>query len=1737
MIRKAMCLLTGILLCVVAEAAPVIKIGSYTVEQQAGETKFFEPVVTVEDDATHDVITNQYNITYTILANDSSTVGAESTDVNGIVIETDAATGTSVKKYFGDVVIGKAGTVFIKVTATPKEGTGTLTAGYKIVAQSLSTEQLFVPAYAVGLNPGSDGSLTLVTNRQSANGGYVLSKAQSMLPKYIVNTTRNGVTTDITDYYDVVISYSGSDKLAYSENKITYAGYGNQWTPLSSDDLNTYLEELGTPTGTLSYTFTAKSEHEGYYASFTKTIDVRLLCNNSDDKPTVHLSLTRNNIFQESVSAGTDGDTIHVYKYGSSDITDGDHYRYYSPVPSLLTEDGAVLPVNSSKGGGSWGDFRLVYEIVKDSTYYDDCRFSPVAGNYDDIQASGESTGLRIDDYAYQVAKPGLVKVAVYAVLDGGMDDYGYGYELKQLYEPLRDKTTGEPITITQNYATYTVFSEPVYFYIDVMKRQPHLKFVPDPNEIVFVKGDKINIPTRFDVSAYIDDSHNGEAATLIWGGQSGNDHFAYSFFISDRNAEFIKLNDWPYENGQEAWEANGGDIYSYKYRHIVLENYGEYVGVADIRVGDSIKVGDAFVVVTAENIEELKSVHPYIQVGDYEMGIVYNSMKGYGNESWTIEFLATGQYNIPYTVRPCNHVRWDNSTEIGVTFRYTDTETIPTKILLGYEFQVADKGQSDFDEPTTKVVVPAYNNYDVTKYYEFEYSIFSDVNETGTAINPTTGEVTIGNNATGDVKVKVTATRTDQSIAYANPDPAYYTIRIVDGASRAKWEVISTCKTDGCEQHTTNPRFTNVNEANGRMHFLTAGDIYGGTVIEGVPGISMTIGAPLTDISSMADWTTVATAEATPKCCAHETNSVIVKATTVLAIDDDGIPTAGAFYQFNPTVNGYLTIDAKFWKNNTIKLVTRAADGTCYEYVFCNTGDKSITYPKATYDDDGNLLGDYTFPTPLIAGETYYLYDITDGGNLNLHGFSYQPAFIFGRSTTKAESEAPLSATLFMNGLSSSVPALYSGINPNVTFSASDAYNKGVTPEDFITIDEEGSLDPKNMTLDDDNNIFKLRVTATITSTDATLGDCVNKTPYYDVQVIDIPTFAIGESLENYNLQNIQGGTQVTTTNISTDIVMTFGGWKDDDNKYSDDRKDSWSYTSEAGAASRIGSELEANSPVYNKTIDGFDYFNVGKQNPIDELNMSPLQSTNGFSYNYGSGTEFEKKSETYYNTTYKLPCRGAFLKFEPRESGTLIVYLVQNGSCDYQYGMADVTKGYQMKWRPLYITDETGRPVEMVNDFGNIGKYLPTGNDATNAGSFTLGVSRCNKQETIIEHAWDYNGAAAENKEPGCSFDWSQFRGTVEDRQHLLAAWPAKGEREGIIRLTNGGFALPHKAYVRYSFHVKAGKTYFLFQHGSKPEFGGFSFVPTGYPDDCKYAITSKPGALVYNTVNQEKNYAGDAADATDLTFTWESADNFNTTLENRFITINDRRKSELTSAEDKDVLKPRSFTAGNWEGICLPFSVSTQEAKRVFGDNYAVVTCDGVTGEDNVLHFVRHANTYIEAGRPYLIKPSKDGTFSFHNVTIEGGETVATLSGENVSVTDPTRFNVDINNGEYTFKGIYMRETMPKLSYFAKGDGLYRYSADTKIGGYRSYFMLNPTQTAGAKAMSFYVEDLFDIEEEGEMTTGMLVVNEDKMEVMPIDADTYNLNGQKVGTGAKGINNAPRGVYVVNGKKLVK
>ena len=1670
MFKKSLIFLLALTANLFANANPIIKIGSFVDTLSVNYTKFAEPAVTVFDGSTN--VTKQYAITYGIDG------GTEETDDRGVRIVKDPVTKATVEKYYGGVNTGMAGNVTIKVYATSKETGEVIESQYSLVVKSNGVKLTFAPQFGTSVN-GHDGSLTLSTSRISNNSAtnplYYIPSTSSILPVYTLTTTTTGGTSiDVSEYYNVNISYSGNSKITFANNTLSYSGLGTQYYISKTEkDVNDEISDLNSTSNTLTYSFTPKAEYVGIYEAITRVIDVNVDIDTTGAKHKVHLSLSRELFNHDNVTGSEEeGYTIHVYKWGLSDMGTGHHYQYSNPLPSVLTKGGAQLGTRVDSKG-NWGDFKYYFRIITDSTYYDDCWH---AGT---IQKAGESTGIVFYEDRFQVKKPGMIKVAVYACLPDN-----YGEPLKAAYEPLLDEN-GD----TVRFENSTMYSEPVYFYIDVMKRVADLKFDPDPSTIVFAKGDKVYIPERFNVYGEIDDNSNGVAAGLLWDDQNSGEQwidgkkyeiFDYSFFISDRmNNNYIRLNNWPYDAGRhkEDWIAASALA----------------IGT-DVAVGDKILVNGEYVLLTEDNIADYAGRK--IQEGDLEHGITYLAMKKWGNERWTIEFLQTGRYTIPYTIRPWNHEAWDDGGDNN-GWSFLVEGTISTEIQLSYSFQTAPMGLTDFDEPDAKVIAPAMNNYDITGKYTFTYSIDSDASATGTTIDAATGEVKIGNKV-GDVVIRVHADRnsTYQTIeeVYENPDDAFYTIRIINQADVATWEIVSENK--DCQLNTSH--FRDASKVNGRFHFLTAGNVYGGTVITGVPGITMTIGTPATFAAEATEWQATVSDLQAVHYCQHETgNGVVANCSNRVVLDEDNIPTAGCFYQFNPTVNGYLTVDAKFCANDMIVLISKSSSG--------ETVQEDTIFTAET-------LTDCTFSKALIAGQTYYLYNMTnhdDSNNgISLHGFTYQPAYIIDRNTTLSESEEELDATTFMNGLSSTLPTILSTANSNVSFEILPGEYTLIEPSDYVTIESDGKVNPLQMTMADED-IFYVVVKATVKSSDKTLGDCVTKTSQYRLKIIDIPTYAVTDEFENYP------GDEVTTENIFTDIVMTYGG---SNFKYGNNLYDNWNYKSIAGPADRIGYGEASELTTYNKTIDGFELFAAGNNNPLDELNQNALHDGH---YLYGSGIAFE---DDEHNTTYDLPCRGNYLKFEPRESGTILVYLVQNGCCSYHYGITTITKEYQLKWLPLYITDETGKPVTMVNDFGAISKYLPTGKDQTNAGSYTLGISRCNKQEAAISAAWDHEGVETY----GTSFDWSKFSGTDEDREKLLNAWTAKGERMSIIRLEDGGFVLPHKAYVRYTFQVKAGKTYFIFQPGSKFEFGGFSFVPTGYPNHSKYGLNCE-----LNKTNMEKNVDGNAGNITSTSFTWNNGEGTVNLLdgdaENLIIDVND--------SEDGTTLKKRTFKANTWNAVCFPFALSSMELRRVFGDNYKVYTCKSYG--DNTVYFVEHANDYIEAGRPFFIYAAKAGEMHFENVTIEGKTLVKTSDGTDewyTPITDPTRFELSLGD-EYTFKGTYGKEDLPAYSYFFMGNGLYRLGIDYAIGGYRAYMRHISSSTNNAKALKFSFTSIADGSPE-ETTTGILMLDDSEgMKFIEGEAAIYNINGQMIGKGADAINNAAHGVYIMNGKKFIK
>lgn len=210
---------------------------------------------------------------------------------------------------------------------------------------------------------------------------------------------------------------------------------------------------------------------------------------------------------------------------------------------------------------------------------------------------------------------------------------------------------------------------------------------------------------------------------------------------------------------------------------------------------------------------------------------------------------------------------------------------------------------------------------------------------------------------------------------------------------------------------------------------------------------------------------------------------------------------------------------------------------------------------------------------------------------------------------------------------------------------------------------------------------------------------------------------------------------------------------------------------------------------------------------------------------------------------------------------------------------------------------------------------------------------------------------------------------------------------------------------------------------------------------------------------------------------------------------------------------ILKNRgTITSSYWNPITFPFNANEDKMKEVFGNEFQLEQFSSVESQGDkvsVLKFTEVSPKAVTAGTPYLIKPASDVNLdekTFSNVTFNSsdeGSTTATGGYAYVGLLQPKTFSADKTH-----------------LFVGKNNTFVRLSGSATLTGARAYF----TIPEAAYSKKFNLGSFDDI-------TGISNV------IIQTDADNskiYNLNGQMVGTN---WNTLPQGVYIVNGKKIVK
>ena len=591
--------------------------------------------------------------------------------------------------------------------------------------------------------------------------------------------------------------------------------------------------------------------------------------------------------------------------------------------------------------------------------------------------------------------------------------------------------------------------------------------------------------------------------------------------------------------------------------------------------------------------------------------------------------------------------------------------------------------------------------------------------------------------------------------------------------------------------------------------------------------------------------------------------------------------------------------------------------------------------------------------------------------------------------------------------------------------------------------------------------------------------GDKMESTTAFVTVYVDDPAlYRVKSNGESY-------GNQATMWNQAKTLSVTLGGWmfpndgtpdtKILDQKKKDPEKLSNSY------------QWDTTSSKAKWKLTGFDYYVTCNNNKNarqeNGSNAMPETTTIG-------SADFKTYTNKVVDPMFNVPCSGSFLVFNPKTNGKVTAHIFQNGAFDAKTTKkkdGTVIKEYQYRpQRRVFIMDEAGNFVTST-------AHIESTNGKPTGGVYDL-----------TKYGWDLNGGKAPTEaEVASHFDGLEsfvmtqdgFKNNVYPSALSVDIMP---NNNAIVNHPNDksaqGWCVLADSPVTYTFKVKAGKTYYLYNFGSKIGFYGFSF---------------------------------DEDETTPVEFTF-----------------NDDQTNTITATEAGHVAKViinRSMTAGVWTTCVLPFSLNVHQVDAIFGDTYKSGSENGTQilyfdhVENGKVYFVRHAYNTIVANKPFLIKPSNDvESISTAAATEYPYVTIEATKNENGKPDDWCT-----GNG-YTWASSYSNDmTVQEGDGFISKDGLFKnfVGQNGTLKGFRGYLKRTETQ-AGAKPNMLQVVNSSNVDGDNGETTGIedLIIDADG-QLMPANGKVYNINGQLVSEDAKSFQSLPSGIYIINGKKYIK
>lgn len=240
----------------------------------------------------------------------------------------------------------------------------------------------------------------------------------------------------------------------------------------------------------------------------------------------------------------------------------------------------------------------------------------------------------------------------------------------------------------------------------------------------------------------------------------------------------------------------------------------------------------------------------------------------------------------------------------------------------------------------------------------------------------------------------------------------------------------------------------------------------------------------------------------------------------------------------------------------------------------------------------------------------------------------------------------------------------------------------------------------------------------------------------------------------------------------------------------------------------------------------------------------------------------------------------------------------------------------------------------------------------------------------------------------------------------------------------------------------------------------------------------------------------------------------------------TLDDSR--DLTKAT---MVFHRTFKTGKWNSLILPVDMTADQVKAAFGADAKVARFSRLENKWIYFNMQNENDLHIKKNVPYIIKPTKQPTAVNRNYNV-GGENTKHINGLVYTVTGigykdqtaPLQHEDTENTNGMTHYGSYKNPTVvPADSYILhrSGDMVHTAIDHKNIKSYRTW--LRETTPSGETLQ-------MRVEQNDGPSTGIKVIEETAKNANAV----YNVNGMRMNS--SNTDNLPKGVYIINNKKVV-